>query len=148
MRADPATVIAAIADRGDVSVLTREDERSLLLDQRLWRLRVQILAFTGVLLVVTAIVVSLIIYTMTLENLHAIAMLKLMGARGTLITRMIGEQAALIGISGFLAGLGPARLVFPFFPRRVLIEPADLASSSPHSPSSRWSPPSSASAAP
>lgn len=125
--ADPAAVIAAIEDWGDVSALTRQQERSLLLDQRLWRLRVQILAFTLVLLVVTAIVVSLIIYTMTLEKLHSIAMLKLMGARGSVIARMIGEQAALIGIAGFLLGLALARVVFPHFPRRVLIEPGDLA---------------------
>ncbi|WP_226577125.1 ABC transporter permease [Acuticoccus sediminis] len=125
--ADAAAVAAAIAEWGDVNVLTAADQRELLLGQRLWRLRVQILAFTSVLLMVTAIVVSLIVYTMTLEKLHTIAMLKLMGARGRLIAVMIGEQAALIGLLGFALGLALAHVIFPLFPRRVLIEPGDNA---------------------
>lgn len=87
----------------------------------------QILAFTGVLLVVTGIVVFLIIYMLTMENLHEIAMLKLIGADNSVIIVMIAQQAFLIGASGL--GLGPAlsRLVFPFFPRKVLILPGDVA---------------------
>ncbi|WMS43887.1 FtsX-like permease family protein [Acuticoccus sp. MNP-M23] len=125
--ADAAAVIAAMEAWGDVSVLTRDDQRRLLLDQRLWRLRVQILAFTLVLLAVTTIVVSLIVYTMTMEKLHTIAMLKLMGARRRVIAAMILQQAALIGVMGFAAGLALAAAVFPHFPRRVLIEPMDAA---------------------
>nr|WP_246337682.1 ABC transporter permease [Azospirillum oleiclasticum] len=125
--ADPAAVVAAIRRWGDVAVLSRDDQVDLLLNKRLWRLRVQILAFTSVLLAVMTIVVSLIVHTMTLEKLHQIALLKLIGARNGVVVSMIGQQAMLIGSGGFLAGVGIAHLVFPLFPRRVEMTVADLA---------------------
>lgn len=124
---DEATVRRAILAWGDANVLSRADQRSLLLDQRLWRLRIQILAFTGVLLVVMAIVISLIIYMLTLEKRHQIAMLKLIGARNSVIVGMIAEQAYLIGAGGLALGLALANIIFPWFPRRVVIDPADIA---------------------
>lgn len=125
--ADVAALRAAVLAWGDANVLSREDQQSLLLDQRLWRLRVQILAFTGVLLVVMAIVITLIIYMLTMEKRHQIAMLKLIGARNGVIVAMIAQQSYLIGAGGLLLGLGLSQLIFPFFPRRVVIAPADVA---------------------
>ncbi|MFH1340983.1 MAG: ABC transporter permease [Pseudomonadota bacterium] len=123
--ADPVKVAAAIERWGDASVLSREGQRDLLLNARLWKLRVQILAFTVLILVITCIVVSLIIYTMTIEKLHQIAMLKLIGARNSVIVMMIGQQAGLIGVAGFALALAISRLLFPFFPRRIIIDVAD-----------------------
>ncbi|NKN36072.1 ABC transporter permease [Agrobacterium sp. a22-2] len=125
--ADPAAVRSAILDWGDANVLDRAEQRSLLLDQRLWRLRIQILAFTGVLLIVMTIVISMIIYTLTIEKLHQIAMLKLIGARNLVIVAMIAQQSALIGAGGFVLGLLLSYLIFPYFPRRVVIEALDVA---------------------
>lgn len=125
--ADPDAVRARIDAWGDVDVLSRADQRALLLDQRLWRLRLQILAFTGVLLVVMAIVISLIIYMLTMEKRHQIAMLKLIGARNRVIVAMILQQSFVIGAGALALGLVMSKIVFPFFPRRVLIEPADFA---------------------
>lgn len=124
--ADPYRVREAILRWGDANVLSRAEQRDLLLNQRLWRLRVQILAFAAVLLLVTAIVISLIIYTLTMEKLHPIALLKLIGARNTVIISMIMQQAALIGAFGFLLALLLSELTFPHFPRRIAILPADL----------------------
>ncbi|MCS0501184.1 ABC transporter permease [Ancylobacter mangrovi] len=125
--ADPARVIAAMERWGDVRVLTTAQQRDLMLNARLWKLRLQILAFTGLILIITAIVVSLIIYTMTIEKLHEIALLKLMGARESVVAGMIGQQAGMIGLAGFALSLLIARLVFPLFPRRVVMDPPDLA---------------------
>jgi putative ABC transport system permease protein len=125
--ANETAVRRAIMAWGDANVLSRADQRSLLLDQRLWRLRVQILAFTGVLLVVMAIVISLIIYMLTLEKRHQIAMLKLIGARNGVIVGMIAGEAYLIGVGGLAMGLALAKVIFPWFPRRVVIDPADIA---------------------
>jgi len=124
--ADPARVRAAIGRWGDANVLSQAQQRDLLLNQRLWRLRIQILAFTAVLLLVTSIVVALIIYTLTMEKLHQIALLKLIGARNGVIVSMILQQAALIGISGFALAVLLAHLVFPHFPRRIVILASDL----------------------
>lgn len=125
--ADENRVRNDILSWGDANVLTRADQRDLLLNQRLWRLRLQILAFTGVLLVVMAIVISLIIYMLTMEKLHQIAMLKLIGARNGVIVSMIVQQSFLIGAGALALGLGISRLIFPFFPRRVVIDPWDFA---------------------
>ncbi|MGQ9365854.1 ABC transporter permease [Azospirillum sp. A39] len=124
--ADPAAVAAAIARWGDADVLSRAAQEDLLLNKRLWRLRVQILAFTAVLLVVMGIVISVIVYSMTLEKQHDIAMLKLIGARNGVIVAMILQQASLLGVAGFSAGLGLAAVVFPLFPRRVDVAGGDL----------------------
>lgn len=124
--ADEELVRAAIMAWGDANVLSKADQENLLLNQRLWRLRVQILAFTAVLLVVMAIVISLIIYMLTMEKRHQIAMLKLIGARNSVIVRMIAEQSYLIGAGGLLGGIALAKLIFPFFPRRVVLDPGDV----------------------
>lgn len=126
-QADALAVREAIAAWGDANVLSRAEQESLLLDQRLWRLRVQVLAFTAVLLAVMALVLTLIIYMLTMEKRHQIAMLKLIGARNPVIVAMIATQAFAIGLAAFGAGLGLARLVFVHFPRRVIMLPADLA---------------------
>lgn len=124
--ANEAAVRAAIMAWGDANVLSKADQESLLLNQRLWRLRVQILAFTTVLLLVMAIVVSLIIYMLTMEKRHQIAMLKLIGARNAVIVGMIAQQAYMIGAGGLALGLGLSHLIFPYFPRRVVIDLPDI----------------------
>ncbi|KPH80187.1 ABC transporter permease [Bosea vaviloviae] len=125
--ADPAKVAEAIGRWGDARVLSGADQRDLLLNARLWKLRIQILAFTILLLAITCIVVSLIIYTMTIEKLHQIAMLKLIGARNSVIAAMIGQQAGAIGLTGFLLALVVSSVLFRFFPRRIVLNPTDLA---------------------
>jgi putative ABC transport system permease protein len=124
--ADEKAVRAAIMAWGDANVLSKADQESLLLNQRLWRLRVQILAFTAVLMLVMAIVVSLIIYMLTMEKRHQIAMLKLIGARNAVIVRMIAQQSYLIGAGGLVLGLVLSHLIFPYFPRRVVIDLSDV----------------------
>lgn len=125
--AAPGEIEGTIEGWGDANVLTQADQHDLLLNQRLWRLRVQILSFTIVLLIVMAIVISLIIYTMTIEKLHQIAMLKLIGARNRVIVAMIAQQSALVGVSGFFVGISMSNMIFPLFPRRVVLEPWDMA---------------------
>jgi putative ABC transport system permease protein len=124
--ANEAAIRAAIMAWGDANVLSKVDQENLLLDQRLWRLRVQILAFTAVLLLVMAIVISLIIYMLTIEKRHQIAMLKLIGARNAVIVSMIAQQSYLIGAGGLLLGLGLSHLIFPYFPRRVVFDLPDI----------------------
>jgi putative ABC transport system permease protein len=124
--ADEKAVRAAIMAWGDANVLSKADQENLLLNQRLWRLRVQILAFTAVLMLVMAIVVSLIIYMLTMEKRHQIAMLKLIGARNSVIVGMIAQQSYLIGAGGLVLGLVLSHLIFPYFPRRVVIDLPDI----------------------
>ncbi|GGJ35462.1 ABC transporter permease [Neoroseomonas lacus] len=120
-------VARSIAAWGDVAVLSRDDQRSVLVDGRLWRLRLQILFFTVLLLTVTGVVIAMTIYNSTVEKLHEIAMLKLIGARDGFILSMILEQAVLIGLLAYGLALALSMLLFPHFPRRVVLLPEDLA---------------------
>lgn len=124
MAGEVARVIGAW---GDVAVLSREDQRSVLVDGRLWRLRMQILFFTILLLTVTGVVIAMTIYTSTVEKLHEIAMLKLIGARDRFILSMILQQAMLVGLLAYALALALSMLLFPLFPRRVVLLPEDLA---------------------
>lgn len=124
--ADAAALRRAVASWGDANILSAEEQSDLFLNQRLWRLRVQILAFTSVLMVVMTIVISLIVYTMTLEKLHQISLLKLIGARNSVISHMIVQQAILIAVGGYAVGVALAHVVFPYFPRRVVLAWDDL----------------------
>ncbi|MEM7497384.1 MAG: ABC transporter permease [Pseudomonadota bacterium] len=124
--ADEEALRRAVLHWGDANILSSAEQNDLFLNQRLWRLRVQVLSFTGVLLAVMAIVISLIVYTMTLEKLNQISLLKLIGARNSRIYGMIVQQAMLIGLGGYLTGIAIAHLIFPLFPRRVLLDPQDL----------------------
>lgn len=119
-------VARSIAAWGDVAVLSRDEQRSVLVDGRLWRLRLQILFFTILLLAVTGVVVAMTIYNSTVEKLHEIAMLKLIGARDGFILAMILEQAVLIGLLAYGLALGLSLAIFPYFPRRVVLLPEDL----------------------
>lgn len=125
--ADPETVKTKIASWGDVTVLTREDQHRLLLDGRLGKLRIQILAFTVMILLICCAVIALTIYTMTVEKSPQIALLKLIGARDRMIAGMISAQSLAIGLTSFVTGVVISLSVFPRFPRTVLILPLDLA---------------------
>lgn len=45
----------------------------------------------------STIIMTLILYTLTLDKIHDIALLKLMGARNTMIVGLILQQAQLLG---------------------------------------------------
>lgn len=114
----------AITHWGDVAVMTAEEQRSAFLYGRLGRLRGQILMFTAVLLVVSAVVISVTIYTMTLEKRREIALLKLIGARNNVIFAMILQQALALGALGYLMAVMIGPVIRPLFPRR-LVQPAE-----------------------
>lgn len=125
--ADPRVVKNKIRAWGDVEVLTKEEEQSMLLDGRLWRLRVQILAFTAMTLLVAGSIIALTIYMLTLEKINQIALLKLIGARDRVIIGLIVQQALWIGTLGFSVALAISFTLYPNFPRTVLLLPEDLA---------------------
>ncbi|AMW05498.1 ABC transporter permease [Gemmatimonas phototrophica] len=125
--ADQAVVARTIRQWGDVNVVPHEAQETFLLDGRLGRLRAQILTFTVLLFLITALVVTLIVYTLTMEKLHTIAMLKLLGARDRVILGLIVQQALAIGIAGFVVAQVMGALLFPLFPRTVVLTPGDRA---------------------
>lgn len=124
--ADRDAVKAAILGWGDVQVMTKAEQEDILLNGRLWRLRLQILAFVTTMFVVAGVVISLIIYTMTIEKIHSIAILKLVGAKDRVIVWMILQISLLIGLISFSGAIVASYLIYPYFPRTILIVPSDL----------------------
>jgi putative ABC transport system permease protein len=110
----------------DVSVLSTAEERELLLGGIVDRSRRQLALFRVLLIAVSTIIMALIVYTLTLDKLHDIAMLKLMGARNRVIFGLILQQALLLGVLGFGVAFLVGRWAFPLFPRRVIVVGPDL----------------------
>jgi putative ABC transport system permease protein len=125
---DPAVVAARIAAWPDVSVYTHDGQRQLLLGGIVDKSRRQLGLFRALLIIVSAIIMALILYTLTLDKLHDIAMLKLLGARNLVILGLILQQALLLGALGYCLAYYLGQWVFPHFPRRVVILQDDLVS--------------------
>jgi putative ABC transport system permease protein len=86
----------------------------------------QMTLFRDILVLIAGVVIGLIIYTFTLDKLHEIAMLKLLGAPGRVIYQMILQEALFMGIVGTLMGSGLELLIEPYFPRRVIATYGDI----------------------
>ena len=125
---DPAVVAARIAAWPDVSVYTHDGQRQLLLGGIVDKSRRQLGLFRVLLIIVSAIIMALILYTLTLDKLHDIAMLKLLGARNMVILGLILQQALLLGALGYCLAYYLGQWIFPYFPRRVVILQEDLVS--------------------
>lgn len=122
----PEEVAATISGWPDVSAHTRDGERDLLVHGMIDKARRQIGLFRALLVVISTIIMALILYTLTLDKIHDIALLKLMGARNSLIMGLILQQALLLGAVGYALAVLLGNRVFPRFPRRVLVEAPDV----------------------
>lgn len=120
---DIGEVAASISAWPDVSVFTSQQERDLLLRGPVDKARRQIGMFRVLLVVISAIIVALILYTLTLDKLHDIALLKLMGARDRVILGLVLQEALLLGAAAYGIAYFAGQRLFPHFPRRVIITP-------------------------
>lgn len=126
--ADPAAVRAALRTWPDITVYTTQDQENLLLAGMVDKARRQIGLFRVLLIVISTIIIALIIYTLTLDKIHDIALLKLIGARNRVIVGLILQQSLLMGALGYALAWWLGQYAFPRFPRLVLIAAPDLAS--------------------
>ena len=121
--ADLGLLTATLGQWKHLAALTQAEQEELLLVSVVDKARRQIGLFLGILLTVSAVVIALIIYTMTMEKLKQIATLKLIGAPDRTIIGLIVQQALILGLSGWGIGLTLILLVKDNFPRRVVLEP-------------------------
>ena len=124
--ADVQFLAATIRQWKHLSVLTQAEQEELLLVSVVDKARRQIGLFLVILLSVSAVVIALIIYTMTMEKLKQIATLKLIGAPDRTIVALIVQQALILGATGWTIGLLLILLVKDNFPRRVILEPVNV----------------------
>ena len=85
----------------------------------------QIGMFLAILALVSATIVAFIIYTLTMNKIREIAVLKLIGTRNRTIAAMIMQQALVLGVLGFAVGKVAATFAAPLFPKYVLLVPID-----------------------
>lgn len=120
--ANADAVVNAVKRWKHLAAMTQAEQENLLTRSVVDRARRQIGLFTTILLVVSAVIIALIIYTMTMEKLKQIATLKLIGAPDRTIVGMIVQQAMALGFIGFASGAVLIALVKDVFPRRVVLE--------------------------
>lgn len=126
VNASPEAVADTVHRWKHLAAITQEAQELILTSSLVDRARRQIGLFTSLLLVVSAVIIALIIYTMTMEKQKQIATLKLIGAPDRTIIGMIVQQALALGFIGFAIG---ATLIFnikDYFPRRVVLEPDNV----------------------
>ena len=108
-----------------LSAYSTEDEVQLMLKGRLSMMAKQLLLFRTLLLIISVVIVSLVVYTFTMEKIRSIAVMKLIGAPDWEIVRLVMEQSLLLTISSFLFGLILIQNTYQMFPRTILRVPGD-----------------------
>lgn len=108
-----------------LTAYTRADMEDILIAKMIATSARQIATFLVILAIVSAAIVSFIIYTMTLGKIKEIAVLKLIGTKSRTISAMILQQALGLGLIGFMVGKVVATLWAPYFPKYVLLLPGD-----------------------
>jgi len=111
----------AISSWPDASVYATREQEKLLLDGVVEKPRRQLGLFSLILVLTSSVLIAAVIYMMTLQKTHDIAVLKLMGAPATRIAAMVLQQAWLIGILGYAIAVAVGTQAFPHFPRRVVL---------------------------
>ena len=119
--AEPGAVVEHIERWTHYRAMTQTEQEDVLAKSVIDRARQQLLLFRGILLAVSAVVIALIVYTMTLEKTRDIATLKVIGAPDWTIAAMILQQSLALGLGGFALGAVLIGAVADYFPRRVAI---------------------------
>ena len=116
-------VRTALSRWPDVAVYSSGEQERFLLDGVVEKPRKQLALFSIILVVTSSVLISALIYMMTLSKSHDIAVLKLIGAPVTRIAGMVLQQSWLIGAVGYAIALAVGSQAFPHFPRRVVLTP-------------------------
>jgi putative ABC transport system permease protein len=121
----PDSVAAAARRWKHLAAMTQMEQEEILTNSVVVKFRHQIGLFTSILLTVSAVIIALIIYTMTMDKLREIATLKLIGASDRIIVGSILQQAIALGVIGFGVGAVLINAVKDYFPKRVVLQPED-----------------------
>lgn len=121
----PESVAEAARRWKHLAAMSQAEQEHILTRSVVERARKQIGLFTALLLIVSAVIIALILYTMTMDKLREIATLKLIGAPDRTIVGLILQQALAMGMIGFGFGALLITSIKDYFPRRVVLQPED-----------------------
>ncbi len=116
----------ALAAWPDVAVYTQEEQERLLLHGVVRKARAQLGMFSAILTLTAAVLVAMVVYNLTLEKTHDIAILKLMGASTGRLGVMVLQEAWVLGGLAYLIALVIGHYAFPHFARRIVLTPTLL----------------------
>lgn len=122
---DPERIATDIARWKRLTVYTRPQMEEILVGKLIATSAKQIGMFLAILAIVSAAIVAFIIYTLTMDKIREIAVLKLIGTRNRTIASMILQQAVVLGLIGFVVGKITATFAAPLFPKFVLLLSVD-----------------------
>ncbi|MDD2364796.1 MAG: ABC transporter permease [Desulfuromonadaceae bacterium] len=108
--------------------ISDEEQTAILAKGMIEKARMQLGMFRIILLIISGVIISLIIYTSTLDKIRVIATLKLLGSRNRVIIGMILQQSLLMGLLAYAIGYILILLTYEKFPRRIVLETFDLQS--------------------
>ncbi len=108
-----------------LTVYDRQQMEDILIGKMIATSAKQIGMFLVILAIVSAAIIAFIIYTLTMDKIREIAVLKLLGTRNRTIAGMILQQALVLGVIGFVVGKISATFAAPVFPKYVLLVPDD-----------------------
>ncbi|MBF0509759.1 MAG: ABC transporter permease [Deltaproteobacteria bacterium] len=106
--------------------ISNEEQSHILTKGMIEKAKMQLGLFRIILLVISAVIISLIIYTSTIDKIRVIATLKLIGSQNRVIIGMILQQSLLMGVIAYGIGYTLIFLTHDKFPRRIVLEPVDL----------------------
>lgn len=129
-RLAPGASLAEVQQRIDrwnhLRPLSNAEQESILTEGMIKKAKMQLGLFRILLLIISGVIISLIIYTMTLDKIRPIATLKLIGAQNRVIVGLILQQSLLMGLIAYGIGYGIISLTYEKFPRRVVLVNSDL----------------------
>jgi putative ABC transport system permease protein len=123
--ASPAHIAERIRRWKHLTAMSNMAQAQILTSSVVEKARKQIGMFTTILIIVSAVIIALIIHTMTMDKLREIATLKLIGAPDRIIVGLIVQQSLAMGLIGFGIGGALINLIKDHFPKRVVLMPAD-----------------------
>ena len=110
-----------ISENTNKSVYSTNDELTLLMYRVIKKSSKQIGTFTVILIIVSVIIIGLIIYTMTLEKMKELSIMKLIGIPNFTIAKMIMGETIILGVLAFISGNVFAHLISGKFPKRIVL---------------------------
>jgi len=108
--------------------ISTAEQEEILTKGMIQKSKMQLGLFRIILLVISGVIISLIIYTMTMDKIRVIATLKLIGAKNRVIVGLILQQSLMIGLIAYGIGYSIILATHEKFPRRVELVPIDLQS--------------------
>jgi len=108
-----------------LSAYTAKEQRDILTKNVIETASKQIGMFTVILIGVSTIIIALIIYTMTLEKIKEISIMKLVGLPNSMIIKMITQETITLGVLAFIFANLFAHAIWDKFPKRVVLESND-----------------------